>query len=200
MSNGECDDALQFGGDTIDLGITVFVSQGAGSQSLCDAANEVGKAVGDVINSRTQMQHFTVPRNSIARLAACGLLNNTQIGNYRLADMPENPSGHECLWQPDSTRTIQAGVELLIGTKVDAQSGAEPAQIHGLPSYTVKYDTGDYTCCEVDTKRLPWGSPGSGLVEIASVFVVEGPGQIDAACTMATEMANVVWPKLPPLS
>ena len=200
VSGGACYDAVQFQGDVVDLQINVFAMQGEGDQALCDAANEVGKAVGVVLNGKTQMQHFTVPRNSIAKLHACGLANDARIGSYTLDDQPETPSGHYCIWQPDtSDYTVEFGISLEIGSDALQQGADSHTKIHGLDTYTIKYDDTDDAQCEVDTYRIPWGTTGSGLHEIASIWTIEPAGQIDAACTAATQIATVVWPKLPPL-
>lgn len=200
--DGECDDALQFDGDLVDLEINVFMSDGTGGgQSLCDAANEVGTALGTVINSKVQMQHFTVTKNSIATVQACGLLNGSQIAGNTVEGQPETPAAHSCVWQPDPTNyNVEYGVNLGIGDALAKQAADSHAQIHGLDAYTLKYSAADYARCEVDTYRLPWGSANSGLHEIASVWALEPSGQIDAACAAATQMANVVWPKLPALN
>lgn len=201
VSQGQCDDALYFSGDLVDLEINVFASDDNGDQALCDAANEVGKALGTVLASTVAMQHFTVPKNSIAKVKACGLLNGSQIAGNTVDGQPETPSGHSCWWLPDNTNVnVEYGVDLEIGNTLDRQAADSHTQIHGLDTYTLKYSDADYTRCEVDTYRLPWGSASSDLHEIASVWATDSPGQIDAACTAATQLANVVWPKLPPMS
>ncbi|HEY4021249.1 MAG TPA: hypothetical protein VGM75_21355 [Pseudonocardiaceae bacterium] len=198
LDRGECDDALQFGGDLVDLEINAFVLTGAGSPALCAAVTEVGKALGNVLNGKAQMPHFTVPKNSIARLKACGLVNGAQIGSYTVDGQPDSASGHSCQWQPDSTNpAVEVGIILKIDRNLDTV-GAR-SQIDGLNSYTVKYSPTDFSRCEVDANRAPWGTAGNGLMEIASVWAMEPAGQVDTACSLATQLANVVWPKLPPL-
>jgi hypothetical protein len=50
----------------------------------------------------------------------------------------------------------------------------------------------------VQTGHIPFAFTGQeGLVEIAGVFVRKPKGQVDAACKMATDLANAVWPTLP---
>jgi hypothetical protein len=197
---GQCDDALQFEGDLVNLDIDVIAPEGAGSQSLCDAATEVGKALATVMGGKTQMQHFTVPKNSIATLDACRLLDGVQIGSYTVGGQT-SLSGHSCLWTPDPANyDIEIGIDLEIGTKIDSAAADSTAQVRDLETYTLKYSPSDFSRCEVDTNRAPWGSGDNGLVEIASMWVSEPPGQVDTACSLATQMANVVWPKLPPIS
>ncbi|HJP76044.1 MAG TPA: hypothetical protein VJ914_17375 [Pseudonocardiaceae bacterium] len=201
LSQGECDDALDFAGDQIKLKIAVFALSGNGSQALCDAANEVGKALGDVMNSKTQFQHFTVPGKTIATMKACALVGDAHIGNYQLSDETEHPSGHSCEWTPDpGSAQVELGIDLAIGTKLDAQTADSHSRIDGIQTYTLKAPLSDYARCEVDTYRAPWGNPGAGLFELPSVWVIEPPGQIETACSLATQLATVVWPKLPPIS
>lgn len=201
LHDGQCDDALQFEGDLVDLDINVFVTDGAGSQSLCDAAGEVGTALAKVLGGTTQMQHFPVSKNSIAKLKACTLLDGAQVGTYTVGGSADSPSGHGCVWTPDPTNyNIELGIGLEFGTRLDSQVADATSQIHGFPTYTIKGGTSDYSRCDVATNRAPWGSPGNGLVEIVSVWATGDPGQIDAACALATQMANIVWPKLPPIS
>lgn len=201
LANGECDDAVQFGGDLVYLEINAFVLDGDGSQALCDAANEVGDAVGTVIAGKTQVQHFTVPANSIATLQACGLANGAQVDANTLDDQPDSPSGHSCRWVPDSSDlNLQVGLTLEIGSDIDAQAADAHTKIDGLESYTLKDSEAGYSRCEVDTNRIPWGGASGGLLEIASAWAEADAGQVDKACSLATQLAGVVWPKLPPLS
>ncbi|HEX4221042.1 MAG TPA: hypothetical protein VHZ97_01630 [Pseudonocardiaceae bacterium] len=202
LGDGHCGDAVQFQGDLVDLQIDVYAPNGsAGSQSLCDAANEVGNALATVLGGKTQMQHFTVPKNSIAKLKACSLLEGTQVGGYAVGGSADSPSGHSCFWSPDMTNdNISLGVDLVIGPKLGSAMADSTSKIHGLDSYTFKDNESDYSRCEIDTDRAPWGSAGNGLVEIAEVSAVDDPGKADAACTLATQMANLAWPKLPAIS
>ncbi|HEX4221043.1 MAG TPA: hypothetical protein VHZ97_01635 [Pseudonocardiaceae bacterium] len=202
LQQGECDDALQFEGDLVNLEINVFtLSGGAGSQSLCDAANEVGEALAKVMGGKTQMQHFTVPKDSIAKLKACSLLDGSNIGGNAVEGQSDTPSGHSCQWTPDPTNyDLQIGIDLEIGSKLESAAAASTSQIHGLQTFTIKYSPSDFSRCEVDTDRAPWGSAGNGLVEIVSMWVDEPAGQADTACSLATQMANIVWPKLPAIS
>jgi hypothetical protein len=201
LAQGQCDDAVYFSGDLVDLEINVFASNGSGDQALCDAANEVGKAVGTVLAGNVQMQHFTVPKNSLAYVKACGLLNGSQIAGNAMDTEPETPSGHSCFWLPDlNNLDVEYGVDLEIGDAVDSQAADSHTQVAGLDTYTLKYSDTSYSRCEVDTYRLPWGSGSSDLHEIASIWALDSPGKIDEACTAATQMAAIVWPKLPSMS
>lgn len=201
LLDGECDDALRFGGDLVDLEINVFVTEGAGSQSLCDAANGVGNALATVIGGKTQMQHFTVPKNSIARLKACLLLDGTQIGTYPVGGTSDSPSGHSCQWTPDPTDdNVEIGVQLEVGPKLASGMADSTSKIQGLDTYLFKDSESGYSRCEVDTDRAPWGSAGNGLVETVALWAVEDAGKVDTACSLVNQMANIVWPKLPPIS
>ena len=201
LYQGECDDAVEFTGDQVDLDISVFVLDGsAGSQSLCDAANEVGTALGAVIASNAPVRHFTVPKDSIARIRSCDLINGTQVGSDTLDGQVGGPSEHYCQWTPDGGSGNEYGVDLEIGTKLDASDTDGQVQIHGLPTVVLKSSESSYSRCELDTYRAPWGGGAGGLVEIASVWASLGAGQTDEACSQATQMANAAWPKLPSIS
>lgn len=199
---GDCTDELDFGGDMVGMTIDVSADPKADGQPLCDAATEVGKALATVVGGKTQAQHFTVPRNSIAALAACGLVpEGTAVGSDKLATLPETPSHHYCVWQPDpSVQTTAFGINLEIGPKVDDANANGHTMIDGLDTQTFTSDLGDYVRCDTDVYRAPWGNARSGLVEIASTWAAQPPGQTEAACTMARQLAAVVWPKLPPIA
>ena len=201
LNNGECDDAVEFLGDDVDLDVVSFVFNGAGSQSMCDAVNEVGTALGAVIASKAPVQHFTVPKNSIARVQSCELINGTQIGANTLDAQVDSPSDHSCEWtEADGDSVDQYGIELEIGTKLDPSDTDGQVQVHGLQTIVSKNSDSSSSRCELDTYRAPWGGGAGGLVETAAVWAFLGPGQTDAACSQATQLANVAWPKLPPIS
>ncbi|HEX4221041.1 MAG TPA: hypothetical protein VHZ97_01625 [Pseudonocardiaceae bacterium] len=197
LSNGECDDAVRFGGDEVAMDVDVFVSQGEGSQALCDAANEAGKAVGDVINSTVKFQHFIVPKNSLLGVKACEMLNGSKIGSDTLDSEADPSSGHFCQWRTDGTTGQYYTLRMTLAAKADGAAANGQTTIQGLSTFIFKSDDSG-SQCELDTYRAPWA--GSNLFETASVSVQRPPDEVDTACALATQMANLAWPQLPPIS
>lgn len=102
---------------------------------------------------------------------------------------------HSCWWTtPDG---ISLSVQFQVG---DLPDGEVEEERHGRFTSVVEYDDDDETSlCAANGEHLPFEFESREFTEYASVYVYLKPGQVEQACAAASAVANLLWPKLPPL-
>jgi hypothetical protein len=206
LLSGSCDSALELG-DSVYVISTASVASGPGSDALCQAAKAAGTDVANVLLGNAAMHHFSVPSNSLVGVNACDLLDGQSVQGFTLPQPPLGapPSGHSCDWTPqdaDPTAAALPGYELkfLVGAPTSANLTGTDITIAGRQ--TVRFaaqNVGGNSACQLSLFGRPFDQ-ANDLVEMAQISVVEPSGQADTACSLATTMAQLAWPKLPPIT
>ena len=89
-------------------------------------------------------------------------------------------------------------LDLQIGKLPVGDSGST---VHGRYTTVTEYaDDETSSLCVVDGEHVEFEYESvSGLMERVGIWVYLQPGETEAACTAAGELADAMWPKLPPL-
>jgi hypothetical protein len=185
--------------DEITLRVDGQVTEG--TVEICDLVEVGMDGVVEAIKA-DKVAHREPPADSLQPIDPCDLLSDASVfAQPGLADAAryDYPAKHECIWVTDGAPTVR----LLFATgptPVPYGEGSTSSDIAGRPSvvYPVS-DSEESSYCIVDTAHVPFTGPGQDedVVEIASVWVDQEAGQVEAACAAATALAAEVWPKLP---
>jgi hypothetical protein len=185
--------------DEITLRVDGQVTEG--TVEICDLVEVGMDGVVEAIKA-DKVAHREPPADSLQPIDPCDLLSDASVfAQPGLADATryDYPAKHECIWVTDGAPTVR----LLFATgptPVPYGEGSTSSDIAGRSSvvYPVS-DSEESSYCIVDTAHVPFTGPGQDedVVEIASVWVDQEAGQVEAACAAATALAAEVWPKLP---
>lgn len=206
LQPGMCDSALELG-DSVYVISRATVASGDGSAALCDAAKAAGTDVANVLLGNAPLHHFSVPSDSLAMLNACDMLDGQRVQGFTLPQplLGEPPAGHTCDWTPLDANPNGASLpdyelQFLVGPPPTTNQGGTSTTIGGKQTVKVSaQDAGGKSLCALSLVGRPFDQ-ASNLMELAQVSVAEPSGQADTACSLATSMAQLAWPKLPPLS
>jgi hypothetical protein len=89
-------------------------------------------------------------------------------------------------------------VEIVIGTLPTGDS----SDTRGGRYTTIIRYPGDESSsmCGVSGEHVPFEYESeTGLMELVEIYVYLAPGQVEAACTAASALADALWPTLPPI-
>lgn len=168
-----------------------------GLDSPCQAAHDGAVGVGTVLLSATPMRHQTVSASSLDKLKACAVLNGRTVEGVTIPVQQDEPAGHSCVWSAGSSPSYQ--LDFTVGP-TSSQSADAVVTVAGRPSgRTAAAASGDRYQCQIETDQGPFGPPAGKRVELARITVTGPAGQPERACQLATDLANLVWPKLPPV-
>jgi hypothetical protein len=180
--------------DGVSLSANVFGDQ-IPTDSLCSLSKAV--AVGASITAvEHPAAHVTFAPNSLGRLDTCDLFSVEQTA--ALLERPAVtktifPAKHECRWGQEQSVYVSAFVT--IDSPVVAGPDAHEETLAGRVSMV--QPTTQF--CTISTVQGPATGASNGDKEIAAVNALVGDTGKDA-CSVAREVANAVWPKLPPQS
>jgi hypothetical protein len=169
-----------------------------------DAVCEISDAVVDqvleaVMAGRTES--LQLPEDSIGEIDPCDVVTPDMLAAVPgiTEDMRSSTqvAGHTCWWQSPTGETA-LNVEFQVG---DEPVGDDEKTIQGRTTTITQYpDYEGSSLCVVDGEHIPFEHPDeSGLIEFVGIWVYLKPGEVEAACTAASAIAEKLWPELPPL-
>lgn len=186
--------------DGIGLEVRTWTENQDNADALCDISDEVVEHVIDaVMAGRAESLRF--PENSLGDIDPCDLVTSdvtALVPGLSASARPERQiSGHSCWWVSE-TADAMLNIEFGIGHLPVGDSGVT---VDGRYTTVTHYaDSENSSACVADGEHVPfkYGSK-PGLMERVAIYVYQKPGQVEAACTAASVVAAVLWPKLPPL-
>lgn len=193
-----CTQLLVFS-DGVTLSVTGSVYENE-EPKLCDMVEAGMGQVVEVVRG-DDVKHRDFPPNSLGRLDPCEATpaaTVAKVPGLGSVEAKEYPGRHGCSWTA-ADNSVRVRVLFGVGEPPKPNQGGSQAPIADRPSVLVPTpEAGSFSFCSAHTAHIGFRAEGrSGLVEIATVFVRMKEGQVDAACTAATDVAAAVWPKLP---
>jgi hypothetical protein len=186
----------------VDLNLGTIADPGTGLTSPCQATHDGATDIANVLSSSAPMRHRGTPTNSLTGVNPCAMLAGQQLDGFTLQARADEDAG-ECTWYAGYAQ--QPALRLQFVTAIPP-SGPQVI-IAGRPTFRFEQESkpviphhpaqGTESLCQLQTVE---GSATANNVEIAQVSVTDQPGQQDHACQLATDLAGLAWPKLPPAS
>lgn len=165
-------------------------------------ACEIGDVVVDQVVDAVvagKAETLRLPKNSLGDIDPCSLVTREMAaivpGITAAVPAESQVSRHSCWWQsPDGP---MLDVEFVIGRLPTGDSGDTR---HGRYTTVTRYPGDEKSSlCEVAGEHVPFPhESATGLKENVNIYVYLAPGQLEAACTAASALADALWPKLPP--
>ncbi|HEU5470051.1 MAG TPA: hypothetical protein VFV67_05310 [Actinophytocola sp.] len=187
--------------DGITLSVNASIYEGT-ERRLCDIVTSAVDTAVEAIKDG-DVRHRDYARNSLGRIDPCELVPDAAVaavpGLGTSVRPKDYPAEHGCAWTA-ADNSVRLRVMFIAGQPPKPTGeGAGESQVAGRASVlSPTPEAGAYVFCGQQTGHIAFRAEGqSGLVEIAAVFVRMKEGQIDAACKAATDVATLVWPKLP---
>lgn len=196
--DGACTNDIVFA-DGIALVVRVLPVSEDDMDVMCDVSEVVADKIIDAVRAG-QSETLELPENSLGGLDPCEVVKASMItlvpGLTADIEAESQISRHSCWWE--SADGIMLNVDFNIGYMPEGDSGQTS---HGRYTAVSRYDDGDsYSLCAVDGEHVPFEYPTeSELMERVAIWVYLKPGQVEAACTAASAVANALWPELPAL-
>lgn len=184
--------------DGIGLEVRTWTENQDDAGAMCDISDEVVEHVIDaVMAGRSESLRF--PDKSLGEIDPCDLVTadvTALVPGLSAGVRPERQvSGHSCWWV--TTEDAMLNIEFSIGHLPVGDSGST---VHDRYTTVTGYADDSSSLCVVDGQHVPFAYKSKPrLMERVGIYVYLGPGQIEAACTAASAMADALWPKLPPL-
>ncbi len=206
LGDGSCESDLELG-DSVYVVSTASVASGAGSDALCDAVKAAGTDVANVLLGNAPLTHFSVPGNSLVKVNACDLLDGQSVQGFTLPQpmLGDPPSGHSCDWSPQDVDPNGAELpgyvlEFLVGAPTPGNLAGTVTTIAGRQTIQLaEQNFSGRSLCQLSLFGRPFDRVHQ-LLEMVRISVVEPSGQAATACSLATTMAQLAWPKLPPVT
>jgi hypothetical protein len=185
-------------------GVTMQVAGSVydGSANTCPMVEAGMDYAIDVILDR-DVEHRDPENTSLLLIDPCDLVDDDDIGAIPglagVSTPNDYPGKHTCFWEQSPGSPLTVRVEFGAGAEPDVYGDATEGLVAGRQSVTTKYpDIGEHDYCAVQTGHIPFDEiEGEDAVETASVYVRVPTGQLAAACTAATAVAELVWAEIP---
>jgi hypothetical protein len=166
---------------------------------MCAISDEVVEHVIDAVVAG-DAESLSLPKNSLGHIDPCELVTDDvtiAVAGITKGAEPENRiSRHGCWWDSPTDGTLN--VQFEIGHLPDGDSGKTS---QGRYTTVTRYEDDETSSlCAVNGEhvKFAYGSE-TGLMERVAIYLYLKPGQVEAACVAASQIADKLWPKLPPL-
>lgn len=197
---GHCSRQIVFP-DRVAMQVSADLLAGAPGGRLCGLADAGARAAARAIHEH-RVAHRGFPPNSLALVDPCAVLDTAavrQVPGLEQAVPTGRPGGHQCQWGVQSAQAPRVRLLHTAGDPPKVSHGSAVAEdVAGRPTVTSVVG-GDprVPLCTAETGHVPFGPPGSGQVEVATLVVAYPGGDGIDACDFARGLAQVAWPKLP---
>ncbi|MFI7680203.1 hypothetical protein [Actinophytocola sp. NPDC049390] len=198
---GTCDAALVL---TDGLALTAWAEPAYGSPlddtTLCALTEGALRGAYQVLDGG-RVEHWVPPVSSLAVLDACDvvMIRHVQAAlDLDAVDETPFPAGHRCRWGAPDRDSPGVDVEFRVAESaedVGVPAGTDAELVGGRATWLVEHT--DRTCTAV-TEHVQF-APGAGTHEYALLRVVTAPRRGRDGCAAAKQLAERVWPELPPL-
>ncbi|MBM7809320.1 DUF3558 family protein [Saccharothrix algeriensis] len=169
---------------------------------MCGVADHAARAVADRLAKGEEVEHRTLPVDSLGRLDACAAVVGVTVAKVpglEKAEIERYPAGHQCRWSRDGGADpprLRVTYTVGVPTAADGRHTAIE-EVSGRRTAVSRSSTASAALCAAETAHIAFDG-GEGLRELAVVVVTLPQGdQIDQACTAAKAVAAEVWPRLP---
>jgi hypothetical protein len=186
--------------DGIALEVRTWAEDQDAADALCAISDEVVDHVIEAVTAG-RAESLRLPKNSVGEIDPCDLVTSdvaAAVPGISADVRPERQvAGHTCLWVNRTEESV-LNIEFGIGHLPTGDSGTT---IHDRYTAVTRYaDSETSSLCVVDGEHVPFKYDSKpGLMERVAISVYLKPGQVEAACTAASTVADMLWPKLPPL-
>lgn len=185
-------------------GVTMQVAGSVydGSADTCPMVEAGMDHAIDVILDR-DVEHRDPGDDSLVTLDPCELVDDDDLvevpGLAGVSRPDRYPGEHTCFWEQSPGSPLTVRVEFGAGAEPAVYGDATEGLVGGRQTVTSKYrKVAENDYCAVETGHIPFDEiEGEEAVEKASVYVRMPTGQVDAACTAAVAVAEMVWAELP---
>ena len=185
--------------DGIALIVRSWTEEDADAGAMCGISDEVVEPVIDAV-AAGRAASLTLPEDSVGEIDPCDLVTAEMTAAVRgitAAVRPDDQlSAHTCWWMSDEGTMLEVAFD--IGRLPVGDTGETT---HGRYTAVTRYaDDADSSTCSVVGEHVPFTAGSTtGLIERASIWVYLKPGEVEAACTAGKQVADKLWPALPPL-
>jgi hypothetical protein len=158
----------------------------------------VGPVIDAVVAGRAS--GLAMPEHSLGAVDPCDVVTTEMasvVPGITAGVRPNRQlSGHSCWWTSDEGTMLEVTFD--IGRPPAGETGETT---HGRYTAVTRYvDDSTSSTCSVVGEHVPFAfGSTTGLIERAGVWVYLKPGEVEAACTAGQQLADKLWPELPPL-
>ncbi|MFL6123466.1 hypothetical protein [Actinophytocola sp.] len=185
--------------DGIALVVRSWAQKAKDATAMCGISDEVVDPVIDAV-AAGRATSLTLPEHSLGAIDPCDVVTTemaTLVRGITAGVRPDRQlSGHSCWWMSDQGTMLEVAFDigrLPAGDTGETTQGRYTAVTHYAD------DTASSTCAVVG-EHVPFAfGSTTGLIERAGIWVYLKPGEVEAACTAGKQLADELWPELPPL-
>jgi hypothetical protein len=185
--------------DGIALIVRSWTTEAEDAGAMCAISDEV---VGPVIDAVAagRARSLTLPEHSVGEIDPCELVTPDMTALVRGITAGVRPdsqlSEHSCWWMSDEGTMLEVAFD--IGRLPVGDTGETT---HGRYTAVTRYaDDAENSTCAVVGEHVPFAAGStSGLIERAGIWVYLKPGEVETACAVGKQLADKLWPALPPL-
>jgi hypothetical protein len=185
--------------DGIALEVRSWAEDPADAKAMCGIADGAVDHIVDAIVAG-KAESLSLPEHSVGQIDPCDVVTPDMAAVVRgvtAAVRPERQTaGHTCWWQAEEGTMLEVAFD--IGRIPVGDTGET---VHDRYTATTQYaDSAESSTCAVVGEHVPFEYDSTtGLMERAAVWVYLKPGEVEAACAAAKQVADKLWPALPKL-